>query len=71
MGNNKTFAKKYNRVVHERPNTREECSVSFKTDSDLTEHPRVHSCEKPYKCDKCSKLFSFSNHLNMLRRIHI
>ncbi|NWQ72644.1 ZN629 protein, partial [Neopipo cinnamomea] len=36
---------------------------SFSCNSGLVSHQRLHTGEKPYKCQKCGKSFSWSSHL--------
>eukprot|EP00038_Savillea_parva_P030927 m.81569 g.81569 ORF g.81569 m.81569 type:complete len:332 (+) comp9411_c0_seq1:345-1340(+) len=46
------------------------CQKPFKYPSQLKEHIRVHTREKPYPCTFCSKAFSHSSALTQHERIH-
>jgi len=46
------------------------CSKPFKYPSQLKEHIRVHTREKPYPCSYCAKAFSHSSALTQHERIH-
>ena len=40
------------------------CTKAFKLKGDLNRHTRIHTGEKPYKCDICKMTFSQSNEFN-------
>ncbi|XP_036593865.1 zinc finger and SCAN domain-containing protein 30-like [Trichosurus vulpecula] len=47
-----------------------ECEKTFKQNSDLRKHQRVHMGVKPHKCTQCGKAFSQGSVLRKHQRIH-
>ncbi|KAM4705525.1 zinc finger protein 236 [Rhinophrynus dorsalis] len=46
------------------------CPKSFKKPSDLIRHIRIHTGEKPYKCDECGKSFTVKSTLDCHVKTH-
>ena len=46
------------------------CPKIFYTKSSYTGHMHQHTGQKPYKCDRCSKAFGYSNNLQYHKKHH-
>ncbi|XP_013210300.1 zinc finger protein 112-like [Microtus ochrogaster] len=47
------------------------CGKGFRWNCNLQIHERVHTGEKPYKCEKCGKGFSIASSLLVHERVHM
>lgn len=46
------------------------CGKVLSCQSNLIQHARLHSGEKPFSCDICEKRFGRAEHLNIHKRTH-
>lgn len=65
-----TAAVKKAKGKREFPCTVPGCGKKFSRTDELKRHNRIHTGDKPYKCEKCQRSFSRSDHLRTHMRTH-
>lgn len=48
----------------------DKCDKSFKFNTYLRRHKKIHSPLKPYACDDCDKSFKFMDYLHKHKKVH-